>query len=93
MSHRVDVLPKIERMVGRLSKPLSPTDLAHGWSEQRRIAMLDLFDELRRRLESPEPLPEKFKELSISRGMDSWGITGGDLLDEATAISLGLADC
>ncbi len=80
-------------MVGRLSNPLSPSDLAHGWSETSRIAMLELFEDLRRRLRSPSRLAEKYKLLGVSRGMDSWGITGGELFDEAAEISVGLADC
>jgi len=71
---------------------LLAADLAHGWSETSRIAMLGLFEDLRRCLRSPEPLAEKYKSLNISPGMDSWGITGGDMLEEAAEISIGLGN-
>jgi hypothetical protein len=86
MSRRAEVLSRIDWIIGRPSKPLLAADLAHGWSETSRIAMLGLFEDLRRCLRSPEPLAEKYKSLNISRGMDSWGITGGDMLSLAVAM-------
>ena len=41
----------------------------------------------RARLLNDEPLTAAEKELSISRGMDSWGVVSGDLLEEGAEIS------
>jgi hypothetical protein len=49
--------------------------------------MVEVFEKLRNRLESPEPLSDKDKQLNLPRGMDFWGITGGDLLEEGAQIS------
>ncbi|HYL99547.1 MAG TPA: hypothetical protein VEZ90_11385 [Blastocatellia bacterium] len=92
MSDRTHLIARIERVLQRLSSGLQPDDIANGWSDQSRTAMTQLFERLRSRLQSPEPLSEEDKRLSISRGMDSWGITGGDLLEEGAEISCELAE-
>ncbi len=92
MDDRTELLNRVERMIQRLSSPLLPSNIAQGWSEEARTAMLKLFEALHARLISAEPLSEKEKSLSIARGMDSWGITGGDLLEEGAEISCMLSE-
>lgn len=87
MANRATIIDRLDRMIARLSKALVPSDIHHGWSEESRKAILEVLQELRTRLLSDEPLTEAEKQLSISRGMDTWGITGGDLLEEGAEIS------
>jgi hypothetical protein len=87
MTNRVRIIGRLDRMIARLSKPLSPSDIRDGWSEQSRKAISEVLEELRARLLTDEPLTEAEKQLSISRGMDTWGIVSGDLLEEGAEIS------
>ena len=86
MSDRATIIDRLDRMIARLSKPLLPSDIQDGWSEEARKAILEVLEELRARLLDGEPLTEQEKELNIPRGMDTWGVTGGDLLDEGVQV-------
>jgi hypothetical protein len=92
MANRATIIDRIDRMIARLSSPLLPSDIRDGWSEESRKAILEVLNKLRTRLRSDEPLTEAEKQLSLSRGMDTWGITGGDLLEEGAEISNQLRD-
>jgi hypothetical protein len=83
MATKEDLLVKVREMVGRLSGPLPPDELKGGWTEKSRLAMRGFFTDLQSKLETGSDLPD----LQITRGMDSWGIVGGDLLEQAAVIS------
>jgi len=87
MANRTTVIDRLDRMIARLSKPLLPSDIRDGWSEDGRKAILEVLERLRTRLQSDEPLTEAEKRLSISRGMDTWGVLAGDLLEEGAEVS------
>jgi hypothetical protein len=87
MANRATIIDRLDRMIARLSKPLLPSDVRDGWSEEARKAILEVLEELRARLLNDQPLTAAEKELSISRGMDSWGVVSGDLLEEGAEIS------
>jgi hypothetical protein len=74
---------RIDQMIQVLSAPLTAKEIADGWTEKSKAAMLEFFEKLRDSIRSGDKLPP----LSISRGMDFWGITGGDLLEEGAVIS------
>ena len=74
---------RIRELVERLSLPLSKAEMRDGWTAKSKKAIKDLLEDLLARLKSGQPLPA----VSISRGMDSWGITGGDILEEGARIS------
>jgi hypothetical protein len=92
MADRTQLIQRIDRVLDRLARGLRPADIANGWSEKSRAAMTDLFQRIKDALASSEPLPKDIRNVSISRGMDSWGITGGDLLEEGAEISCELAE-
>ncbi|HEY6330933.1 MAG TPA: hypothetical protein VI756_16495 [Blastocatellia bacterium] len=92
MANRKQLIERIDRVLDRLSQGLRQSDIANGWSEKSRAAMIELFQRVKDALASPEPLSKDIRNLSISRGMDSWGITGGDLLEEGAEISCELAE-
>lgn len=93
--HAHDARHQLDRMAEALSRPLPPEELAHGWTEEARRAILDLLARLRADL-AAEVLPEMASYTALARGMDHWGITGGELLEQAAQLSaeirrLGLA--
>ncbi len=92
MDDRAELLKRVDRMIQRLSSPLLPSHVADGWSEEARTAMLKVFMKLHAKLMSAEPLSEMTKHLTIARGMDTWGVTGGDLLKEGAEISCMLTE-
>ena len=92
MDDRAELLKRVDRMIQRLSSPLLPSYIADGWSEEARTAMLKFFEELHAKLLSAEPLSEMKEHLTIARGMDTWGVTGGDLLEESAEISCMLSE-
>ncbi len=90
MSSKADVLKKIERVISRLSSGLTPVDKRDGWTEESRIAILQLFQDLQARLLANANVSDADRSLNLSRGMDSWGVTGGDLLELGAEISVEL---
>ena len=88
MSSKAEILKKIDRIIGRLISGLRPADKRDGWTEESRVAMLQLFQDLRSRLVTDSQVSNADRSLNLSRGMDSWGITGGELLELAAEISV-----
>jgi hypothetical protein len=74
---------RIEELIERLSSPPSASEIRDGWTAKSKVAMKDLLVDLLAKFRSGQSLPP----LSISRGMDTWGVTGGDLFEEAAKIS------
>jgi len=74
---------RIERLIEKLSLPPSEKEARDGWTAKGKKAIKDLLENLLLKLQSDQPLPP----VSISRGMDSWGVTGGDILEEGAKIS------
>lgn len=77
--------PELQRLLDdlaqRLSQTLSPVDTQNGWTVDAQQAIGLLIADLRVKLATGKELPH----ISLSRGLDSWGILGGDLA-EATAV-------
>jgi len=82
------ILKKVENIIERLSSPLSEEELSNGWIEDSRLAMLKFFETLRDDLKNDVDVSAKAEYRSIARGMDHWGISVGQLLDDATEISM-----
>lgn len=76
------LIPTIEDLIQKLSTPLQPDELAHGWSESSQKAMLEFFEDLREKVLAGETLPY----LGIVRGLDHWGISGGQLFQKAAEV-------
>lgn len=74
---------EIDVMLARLSAPLSASEVADGWTSESKVATKEFFEGLKQKILSDEPLPP----LSISRALDHWGVTGGDMLEIAAQIS------
>ncbi len=80
------LLQEIDSMIQALSSPLPTSEIKEGWTPESQAAMLQFFQDLKAKILKEETLPY----LSISRGMDFWGITGGKLIDKAAFISVEL---
>lgn len=90
MPTKANLLCRVEAIAQKLADPITSSERAVGWSDTSRMAMLDYFKDLHRRLELDQGLTPA--DFSITRGMDHWGITGGALLDEAAEISCRLRE-
>lgn len=79
------VIKEVRWMLGELEKPLAESELKGGWTEASRAAMQTMFRNIEAKLAQGE-----VPALNIPRGMDTWGITGGHLLQKGAEISVGL---
>ncbi len=90
MDKRASVIRKIKRMINSLSNPLPPSEIASGWTEESRHAMLNFFKDLYSQLMSDQFDLAEHASFHLVRGMDHWGIIEGDLLEEASEIQCDL---
>ncbi len=91
MDRRDAVIRRVIAVIDRLSRPLTVSDIAGGWSEESRAALLGFFKRLCDDLKGGTPAFHKPEYMSIARGMDTWGIIDGDILEEAASISNAIA--
>lgn len=90
MATRAPVIAKLDRLIEALSEPLPKAERKNGWDEETRTMFLDFFERLRARLGEDRPLDEGELPASIARLMDHWGISGGELMEQAAEISIDL---
>ena len=86
MNDLKSIQAQIKDIITKLSKSLSNEDLACGWREQSREAMLKFFKTMFEDLEKNPPRI-KIEYMTIARGLDHWGIDGGRLEEQAIKIS------
>ncbi|HEY0199050.1 MAG TPA: hypothetical protein VGC19_11010 [Rhodanobacter sp.] len=77
------VLSEIDLVLRKLDNPLTDDDITNGWSTESQQAARTYFQSLKSALTSNSILPP----LGIVRGLDHWGVTGGDLLREIARIT------
>lgn len=88
MIDRLALLAQLDRFAARLAAPLAPADLREGWSPAAQAAYVRLLADLRTQLTNDAALPS----LSLSRGLDAWGVGGGDLAEAAAELSNALRE-
>ena len=76
------LLLMIDEIVEKLSGPLPSEELMNGWTEESRRAMSDFFKDLQSKLSNKETVPY----LGIVRGLDHWGVFGGELFRRVAEI-------
>ncbi len=86
MNDRETLIATLENLVDKLSRPLSADESRKGWTEASQSAILSFLNDLRTKLLADETIPY----LSIVRALDHWGVTGGELFQEAAKIDYGL---
>ena len=73
-------------MIEKLSQPLSELEIKNGWGKECQQAMLKLFGELEESIKNDKVI----QEMHIARGLDHWGVVGGDLMEKIAKISVDL---
>lgn len=79
-------LDALDNIIERLSDPLLPSDIRHGWSERSQAAILKYYQRIRTRIELGENIP-RGEINGLARGLDSWGVDGGMLQDSTFGVS------
>jgi len=75
-------IQKIDQFISRLESGLTEDDRKQGWTENSRQALLKTFRKIRK-----EVRQGKYPAVNLARGLDSWGITSGELVELAAEIS------
>jgi hypothetical protein len=75
-------------MLDALSKNLSQSDIECGWNNEIRLIWLKFFVNLHKNLLENKKVSDFKQYTTIGRGLDSFGIIRGDLLEKAINISL-----
>jgi len=83
---KITLLEKIDRIVDEMSGSLPDAESSHGWTEESRVALLKSFRDLRSRLANDELLKADIT-LNFPRGMDMWGIFGGNWFSQGAEIT------
>jgi hypothetical protein len=83
---RQALLARLDDMIERLSGVLSDAELRHGWTDRSRLAMLNFFENMRRDAAAGKSLKTIPNYVSIVRGLDHYGISGGALFQAAAEI-------
>lgn len=87
MMTRNEIVSKLETIINKLEKELPPPEIKNGWTEDSREGMLKFFQLLHSDLTSGAEVANRTEYVTIPRGLDHWGITGGELFEEAAKIS------
>lgn len=86
MHSQVDLGRKVEEVLNHLRSGLSEEDVASGWTERARDAMIVFFDRMLRDINTGQSLmPLEYR--TILRGLDHRGVMRGVLFDKAAEIS------
>lgn len=78
-----EIVDAVDAVIRKLSDPVTPSEMKEGWTTQSKQAAAKYFKELRQSLTEGNTLPP----LDIVRGLDHWGVTGGDLLKEISRVT------
>ena len=83
MTKKENLLQDIQSLLTQLRAGLTQDEDSNGWSKESKAAAAVYFDKLIASLRADSVLPS----LGIVRGLDHWGVTGGDLLEEIARIT------
>lgn len=88
MISKSELEARIDVLLSALAAPLSAADERDGWTPAAREAFQRMLTEIQRALASKEDVPD----VSLSRGLDSWGVVGGELSERAAELSNALRE-
>jgi hypothetical protein len=80
-------MARLDDIIERLSMPLSESDMRHRWTEEGRCAFLKFYQQMRADAIHGKDLKSVANYLSVSRGLDVWGISSGELYQAALSVS------
>jgi len=78
-----EIVDAVDAVIRKLSVAVTTSEAKDGWTSQSKQAAAKYFSELRQSLTEGNTLPP----LDIVRGLDHWGVTGGDLLKEIARVT------
>ena len=85
------IISQVDEMIAKLSLPLSQQDMACGWRDKSKEAMLKFFMTMLQDIKKKPP-QIKVEYMTLARGLDAWGIEDGILAEMAYKISSDLID-
>ncbi len=77
------LISEIDDMLKGLQSPLSKSEIDCGWTVECQLAMKKMFIDIQEKLKNEQELPTVF----IAKGLDHWGVSGGQLFEKAATIS------
>ena len=80
------LLERLDNILERLSMPLPEAEVQQGWTEQSRDAMRTFFLQMRSDAAARKDLKSIPHYVGLLRGLDHWGIAGGELFEAAARI-------
>lgn len=78
-----EIVSAVDAVIKKLTVAVTPSEAKDGWTVQSKEAAAKYFNELRQSVTEGNTLPP----LDIVRGLDHWGVTGGDLLEEIAGVT------
>jgi hypothetical protein len=82
-----DMVAKLDAILVRLSAPVSTVEAAEGWTAESKSAMTNFFERMRADVIRGLDVRSNPAYVSVTRGLDHWGIASGGLFEAAAAIS------
>jgi hypothetical protein len=67
----------LDALLARLSVPATPEEQARGWTPQAKAGIASYFRQKKAELAQGSLLADP----GLVRGLDAWGVSGGDLYD------------
>jgi len=83
MINQSELASLLKAFILDLERPLGSSEIANGWTSKAQQATLHLTRDIHTKLLAGEPLPD----VSLSRGLDSWGVQSGDMCEAAAKLS------
>lgn len=84
MGRKYQILDLLNELIDELDKPTTESEKRHGWTSQAKIGikgyLLDIRGNVMKGGEIRIPV-------SIARGMDSFGVGGGDIFEKGALVS------
>jgi hypothetical protein len=78
------MIADLDNLIQRLTSPVSDQELADGWTPEAKVGIGTYFQRQRGHLD-PQAVP------GLVRGLDAWGISQGELFDEALRVHASLS--
>lgn len=82
-----ELLTQVEQMIAKLQGNLNDEDRRLGWNDRSQAAMLNFFRQFAEDLSSGKDLSNCPHYGTVIRGLDHWGISDGELFNDAIVIS------
>lgn len=79
-------IKRLLQLIEQLALPVSQDEAVYGWTTQKKAAIGKYFQSKLAELEQGSATPD----FGLVRGLDAWGISDGNLFDEALRVNASL---